>query len=104
MNETLKRIKRAIVAGNYEFSGKALAELDADGLSQMDALEAILNAVDIYKTIRSTSPRRGRRREWLHIIIGTTLDGLAIYTKGKLVVESGSDTYYFLVSSKRVLG
>jgi hypothetical protein len=28
---------------------------------------------------------------------------LAIYSKGKLVRESGVDTYYFLISSKRAL-
>jgi hypothetical protein len=30
-------------------------------------------------------------------------DGIAIYTKGKLVREAGEEVYYFLVSSKRAL-
>jgi hypothetical protein len=101
MDATLKRIKRAIIARNYEFSIKALTELDADGLSESDALEAILGAERIYKTIRSISPRRTTRREYLHVIIGPTLDGIAVYTKGKLVVSEGIETYYFLISSKR---
>src|SRR5439155_11171526 len=50
-------------------------ELDADGLGESDALESILNAREIYKTIRSTSAGRTRRREYLHIIIAPTLDG-----------------------------
>src|SRR5438874_356882 len=101
MDETLKRIKRAIIAGHYEFSLKAVIELDADGLGESDALESILNAREIYKTIRSTSAGRTRRREYLHIIIAPTLDGIEMYTKGKLVVALGTETYYFLVSSKR---
>src|SRR5438105_15775145 len=101
MDETLKRIKRAIIAGHYQFSIKALTELDADGLGESDALEAILTAGEIYKTIRSTSPHRSRRREYLHVIIGSTLDGTIVYNKVKLVVTSGIETYYFLVSSKR---
>jgi hypothetical protein len=101
MDATLKKIKRAIIARNYEFSVKALSELDADGLSESDALEAILGATGIYKTIRSTSPLRSTHREYLHVIIGDTLDGITLYTKGKLVVMAGVETYYFLISSKR---
>ena len=35
------------------------------------------------------------------MIQSTTLDGLIIYTKGKLVHEAGVETYYFLISSKK---
>jgi hypothetical protein len=31
------------------------------------------------------------------------LEGLAIYSKGKLVREGGVEAYYFLISSKRAL-
>lgn len=103
MDTVLKRIKRAIIAGHYEFSLKALTELDTDGLTESDAIESILNAVDIYKTIRSIIPLRRQYREYLHIIIGTTLDGMPIYTKGKLVAVDGVETYYFLISSKRAV-
>lgn len=103
MDQTLKKIKRAILAQRYQFSLKALIEMDADGLAESDALESILTAVDIYKTIRSTNPQRYGLRERLHIIIGTTLDGTPVYTKGKLVALAGVETYYFLVSSKRAL-
>lgn len=68
----------------------------------MDVAESILNAVAIYKTIRSRSPRRGHRREMLHIIRSANLAGVPIYTKGKLVAEAGVETYYFLVSSKKM--
>jgi hypothetical protein len=100
MSDILIRIKRAILAGNYEFTDKALCELETDGLEQSDALESILNAVAILKTIRSTSALRTHAREYLHVIISANLQGRPIYTKGKLVAEMGVETYYFLISSK----
>lgn len=57
----------------------------------------------IYKTIRSQSPYRKQTREYLHIIQSTNLEGLMIYTIGKLVQESGIETYYFLISSKKAV-
>ncbi|HEX9002825.1 MAG TPA: hypothetical protein VGB07_23155 [Blastocatellia bacterium] len=101
MSDVLIRIKRAILAGRYAFSEKAQLELDADGLTELDAIESILNAVAIYKKLRSTSPMRKQSKEYLYVIQSTNLDGLPIYTKGKLVREGGQDTYYFLISSKR---
>ncbi|HUO10509.1 MAG TPA: hypothetical protein VM008_19545 [Phycisphaerae bacterium] len=101
MSDILIRIKRAVLAGHYQFTEKARVELEIDGLVESDALESILNAVAIYKTIRSTSLVRRQRREYLHIIVSTNLEGLPIYTKGKLVAEGGVETYYLLVSSKR---
>jgi len=74
----------------------------ADVLTELDVIESILNAVAIYKTLRSTSPFR-TSREYLYVIQSPTLDGLAIYSKGKLVREAGTEVYYFLVSSKRAL-
>ena len=102
-SDILRRIKRAILAGNYAFSEKAFIELDADGLTELDVAESIVNAVAIYKTLRSRSPFRQERLEYLHIIQSTNLDGLMIYTKGKLVDEAGIETYYFLISSKKAL-
>ncbi len=101
MSDVLVRIKRAVLSGRFEFSRKAADEMDADGLTRLDVAESILNAVAIYKTIRSASPFRGRRREYLHIIQSTNLSGVPVYTKGKLVAEGGVETYYFLVSAKR---
>ena len=103
MSETLVRIKRAILSGHYAFSEKASMELEADGLTELDIVESIVNAVAIYKTIRSTSPHRQQLREYLHIIQGTNLEGLMIYSKGKLVQEAGVETYYFMISSKKAL-
>ena len=103
MSDTLVRIKRAILAGHYAFSEKASLEVEADGLTELDIVESIVNAVAIYKTLRSTSPYRQKTREYLHIIQSTNLEGLMIYTKGKLVQEAGVETYYFLISSKKAL-
>ena len=58
MSDTLVRIKRAVLAGHYAFSEKASFELEADGLNELDIVESIVNAVAIYKTIRSQSPFR----------------------------------------------
>jgi hypothetical protein len=102
-SDVLVRIKRAVLAGRYAFSDKAQVEMECDGLTDLDVAEAILNAVAIFKKIRSTNPLRKRRREYLYIIQSTNLEGLLIYTKGKLVKEAGQDSYYFLVSSKRAI-
>ena len=101
--DVLIRIKRAVLAGRYAFSEKARLEMETDDLTELDVAESILNAVAIYKRLRSSSPSRNNRREYLYVIQSTNLDGLAIYTKGKLVQEAGIETYYFLVSSKRAL-
>ncbi len=103
MTDILKRIKRAVLTGDYAFSEKARIEMEADQITELDVAESILNAVAIYKTIRSISPHPGHHREMLHIIQSTNLNGLAIYSKGKLVSDAGQDTYYFLISSKRAL-
>lgn len=103
MSDALVRIKRAVLAGRYAFSEKARSEMERDRLTELDVAESILNAVAIYKKIRSTSPLRKKSREYLYIIESANLDGLAIYSKGKLVREAREDVYYFLISSKRAL-
>jgi len=101
--DVLIRIKWLVWAGRYAFSKKARIEMETDDLTELDVAESILNARDIYKKLRSTSPARNKRREYLYVIQGTNLDGLVIYTKGKLVEGEGTETYYFLVSSKRAM-
>ncbi len=75
--------------------------MEVDGLTDLDVAESILNAVAIYKRLRSQSEFRARRTEYLYVIQATNLEGLMIYSKGKLVQEGGEDRFYFLVSSKR---
>jgi hypothetical protein len=58
MQEVLIRIKRAVLAGRYVFSEKARQEMEADGLTELDVAESVLNAVAIYKRLRSHSPSR----------------------------------------------
>jgi hypothetical protein len=103
MRDVLVRIKRAVLAGRYVFSEKARLEMEANGLTELDVAESILNAVAIYKTIRSRSPFRKHAREYLYVIQSSNLDGLIIYSKGKLVREAGAETYYFLISSKKAI-
>lgn len=102
MSDILIRIKRAVLAGHYAFSEKARLEMEANGLTELDVAESILNAVAIYKRLRSRSPFR-KQREYLYVIQSTNFEGVVIYTKGKLVSEAETETYYFLVSSKRAL-
>jgi hypothetical protein len=99
--DVLVRIKWTVLAGRYLFSAKARIEMETDDLTELDVAESILNARDIYKKLRSTSPSRNKRREYLYVIQSTNLDGLVIYTKGKFVEAEGLATYYFLVSAKR---
>lgn len=103
MIDVLVRIKRVVLSGRYAFSEKARLEMEADSLTELDVAESILNAVAIYKRIRSRSPFRKREREYLYVIQGTNLEGVVIYSKGKLVREGDAETYYFLVSSKRAI-
>lgn len=103
MQTILVRIKRAVLAGNYAFSEKARLEMEVDGLTELDVAESILNAVAIYKRIRSRSPQRQDGRDYLYVIQSTNLEGLMIYTKGKLVNEAGVEKYYFFISSKKAI-
>jgi hypothetical protein len=103
MSDILTRIKRAVLAGRYAFCEKARIEMEADSLTELDVAESILNAVAIYKKLRSCSASRTRPREYLYVIQSTNLDGLMIYTKGRLVREANTETYYFLISSKRAI-
>ncbi len=85
----------------YRFTSKAETEMFVDALTEPDVLEAILNANGIKKTIRSSNSQSGKR-EKLHIIESFTYDGLLIYTKGKIHIdETGKETLYILISSKR---
>ena len=103
MPDILVRIKRAVLAGHYAFSEKARTEMETDGLTELDVAESIINAVAIYKRLRSRSPRRPRRVEYLYVIQATNLEGIMIYSKGKLVSQGAEVTFYFLISSKRAL-
>ena len=96
----LARIKRLVLAGQFEVSEKARTEMFADGLTDQDVVEAIANAAKIDKTLRSTSRARGKRRETLYVIISENLQGVCLYTKGKFVDADGIETYYFFISTK----
>jgi hypothetical protein len=77
--------------------------MEVNSLTELDVAESIVNAVAIYKRIRSRSPYREGRREYLYVIQSTNLEGMMIYSQGKLVREHEEDRFYFLISSKRAL-
>ncbi len=91
------------MVGRYAFSEKARVEMESDGLTEIDVAESIINAVAIYKRLRSRSYQRSKRTEYLYVIQSTNLEGVMVYSKGKLLRERGEDHFYFLVSAKRAL-
>jgi hypothetical protein len=68
MSDMLVRIKRAVLDKRYVFSNKARDEMKSDGITELDVIESVLNAVAIYKKVRSTNPSRSRAREYLYVI------------------------------------
>ena len=101
MSTTLIRIKRLLLAGQYQFSLKAESEMRADNLEPHDIVEAVTSAVDISKVLKSRSARRSSAKERLYVIFGSTYDGISIYTKGTIRDMEGLEIYYFFISSKR---
>jgi hypothetical protein len=98
--DALIRIKRLVIARRVLFTEKAECELSVDDLTPETVFEAILNAPAIFKVLRSRHPRTGKL-ERLYVIKGLTFDGLAIYTKGKILEKEGVEVFYVLISSKK---
>ena len=98
--EVLIRIKRLIIARQVLFTQKAEEEMASDHLTPELVYESILNALAVFKVLRSRNPRSGNT-ERLYVIKGMTFDGLDIYTKGKFMTKKGVDVFYVLISSKR---
>jgi hypothetical protein len=44
---------------------------------------------------------RGRRREWLYVILGIMHEGILVYTKGALRRHGREEHFYVFVSAKR---
>jgi hypothetical protein len=68
----LARIKAAVRDGRYEVTEHAILEAEADGFGPLDLRNALLTGEIRRKLIRDP---RGTR----YIIVGTALDGRAIY-------------------------
>ncbi len=98
--DVLIRIKRLVIARRVLFTEKAECELSADSLTPETVFEAILNAPAVSKVLRSRNPRT-RKVERLYVIKGLTFDGLALYTKGKILKKEGVEVFYVLISSKK---
>lgn len=101
--DTLSTIKRLAFRGSLVFTLKAEREMDADGITKNDVVEAIVNAHRIHKVVRSRSPEASGHRDRLYVIKGMTLDNVVLYTKGKLVREADREVFYVLISCKRSL-
>lgn len=100
MEFILKRIKRLIIQQQYLFTEKAVAGRLADGLTEVDVLEAILNATFV-RSKRSRSSLRQTKQEQVYIIESFTYDGLLVYTKGVIRQQQAQDMFYILISAKR---
>ena len=101
--DVLLTIKRLAFRRNIVFTLKAQQEMNADDITRDDVVEAIVNAHRIDKVLQSRSPLRTNSRERLYVIKGMTLDNVVIYTKGKIVRESGRDVFYVLISCKKAI-
>jgi len=98
--DILVKIKRLVVSRRVLFTEKAEIEMARDALTPELVYEAILNAPAIFKVLRSHNPKAGKI-ERLYVIKGLTFDGLAVYTKGKILKKEGIDVFYVLISSKK---
>jgi len=98
--DVLQRIKRLLIRGQFRFSLKAADEMEVDQIDTVDVVEAVLNADEISKVLRSRSTR-GHPGEKLYVIKGITYDGTEVYTKGKITREGDEEIFYFFISSKR---
>jgi hypothetical protein len=98
--DVLIRIKRLIISRRVLFTEKAEIEMSRAALTPELVYESILNAPAIFKVQRSRNPK-SKKAERLYIIKGFTFDGLAIYTKGRILKKEGVDVFYVLISSKR---
>jgi hypothetical protein len=98
--DIFKRIKQLVMARKVRFTEKAALEMKVDNLLPEMIFEAIWNAPGIFKSVRSKSPQTGQR-ETLYIIKGLTLNGMLIYTKGKIANYKGQEVFYVIISSKR---
>jgi hypothetical protein len=92
----LSRIKQLLLHDAILFTLKARAEMDADGITDDDVVEAIINATRVQKTLRSMSSSRRRRRETLYVIVGATFDGMMLYTKGTIRKSVVGETLYVM--------
>ena len=100
MDHTLVKIKRLILKERYEFRLSAEIQLLNDGLTQDDALEAILNADYIAKK-NSTSQDKLLPKEKVYIIESFTYDGILMYTKGAIREFNNQESFYIIISAKR---
>lgn len=98
--EVLQRIKRLVVHGHIRFTGKAREEMRMDGLSNAQVIESIVNARNIYKTLRSRSQFRSHAGEKLYVIKSFSDEGVFIYSKGTIRPSQGGETFYIFVSAK----
>ncbi len=98
--EVLNKIKRLVIRKRVIFTDKAQAEMKVDDLDEDQVYEAIINAPAITKRIRSKNPQTGEK-EYMYVILGQTFEGLAIYTKGKILRAGDLEVFMSLSRQKR---
>ncbi len=101
--DVLLTIKRSAFRRSLIFTLKAEREMNSDGITKDDVVEAIVNAHRIDKVLRSRSPLRSGPHDRLYVIKGMTLDNVVIYTKGRLMRQRDRQVFYILISCKRSL-
>lgn len=97
----LFRIRRLILKGQYLFTEKADTEILLSSITREDVLEAIMNARQVDKTMRTTSFGKTHKNEKVYVIRGFTYNNILIYTKGTIKIVDGKEVLYRLISAKR---
>ena len=69
-----------------------------DDLSRSEALESLLNAQTIYKTLHSRSSARAHAREKLYVIQSFGFGGALVCTKNTIRRKEGDEVFYVLVA------
>jgi hypothetical protein len=100
MSRELILIKQLVLRRKIIWTGQSESQMAIDGLTREEVIESIVNARSL-RSKRSTSPQRGHSREKVHIIVGRTYAGLAIYTKGVIRKVEDRETFYVMISAKR---
>src|SRR5262249_25956184 len=100
MSSVLILIKQLALRRKIIWTAQSESQMNADELTRDEVIESIVNARWV-RSKRSPSNRRGDSREKVHIIVGRTFAGLAIYTKGVIRKVEDQETFYVMISAKR---
>ena len=98
--DILVRIKRLVVSRRVLFTEKAEIEMARDALTPETGIRSDPERTGNIQGVAFAQSEDEKERK-LYVIKGLTFDGLAVYTKGKILKKEGIDVFYVLISSKK---